>query len=31
MHADIEHAGREQAGIVDAHRVHPAMAELHVA
>ena len=31
MHADIEHAGREQAGIVDAHRVHPALAELHVA
>ena len=31
MQADIEHAGREQAGIIDAHRVHPAMAELHVA
>ena len=31
MHADIEHAGGEQAGIIDAHGVHPAMAELHVA
>ena len=31
MQADIEHAGREQAGIVDAHGVHPALAELHVA
>ena len=31
MHADIEHAGREQTGIVDTHRVHPALAELHVA
>ena len=31
MQADREHQGREQAGIVDAHRVHPAMAELHVA
>ena len=31
MQADVEHAGREQAGIVDAHRVHPAIAELDVA
>ncbi len=31
MHSDVEHAGREQAGIVDAHGVHPAMAELHIA
>src|SRR5579864_2588879 len=31
MQADIEHAGRKQAGIVDAHGIHPAVAELHVA
>ena len=31
MQPDIEHAGGEQAGIIDAHGVHPAMAELHVA
>ena len=31
MHADGEHAGREQAGVIDAHGVHPAVAELHVA
>ena len=31
MQADIEHAGREQAGIIDAHGIHPAMAELDVA
>ena len=31
MHADIEHARREQAGVVHAHRIHPALAELHVA
>ncbi len=31
MQADVEHAGREQAGIVDAHGVHPAIAELDVA
>ena len=31
MHADVEHAGREQAGVVDAHGVHPALAELDVA
>src|SRR5215471_17439738 len=31
MHADGEHAGREQAGIVDAHRVHPSLGDLHVA
>src|SRR5262249_46596791 len=28
MHADRKQHGREQARIVDAHRVHPAMAEL---
>jgi len=31
MQADAEHSGREQARIIDAHGVHPAMAELHVA
>ena len=31
MQADVEHAGGEQAGIIDAHRVHPALAELRVA
>ena len=31
MQADGEHAGREQAGVVDAHGVHPAVAELDVA
>jgi len=31
MQPDGEHQGREQAGIVDAQRVHPAMAELDVA
>ena len=31
MHADVEHAGREQAGVVDAHGVHPAVAKLDVA
>jgi len=31
MQADVEHAGRKQAGIVDAHGVHPALAKLHVA
>src|SRR5215813_2937613 len=31
MHAHGKQQGREQARIVDAHRVHPAMAELHVA
>src|SRR5712671_4437144 len=31
MHADREQHGWEQTGIVDAHRVHPAMAELDVA
>ena len=31
MQPDIEHAGGEQAGIIDAHGLHPALAELHVA
>src|SRR5215470_11938699 len=31
MHADVEHAGWEQAGVVHAHRIHPALAELYVA
>src|ERR1700756_264623 len=31
MHADREHAGREQAGIIDTHRVHPSLCELHIA
>ena len=31
MQADREQHGRKQAGIIDAHRVHPAMAELDVA
>ena len=31
MQTDIEHPGREQARIVDAHGIHPALAELDVA
>src|SRR5260221_678854 len=31
MHADIEHPGWEQAGLIHAHRGRPAVAELHVA
>src|SRR6476469_4411953 len=31
MQTDIEHSGREQARIVDAHGIHPALAELDVA
>jgi hypothetical protein len=31
MQPDAEHAGGEQAGIIDAHGVHPAVAERNVA
>jgi hypothetical protein len=31
MQADAQHPGREQAGVVDRHRVHPAMTELDIA
>ena len=31
MRAKAEHAGREQAGVIDPHRVHPALTELDVA